>query len=201
MNTSAFERIVHELVQELDGLFANQNPPYGAKVEWCETGLDSDSIRQHEMRLGISVPNEHKAALLAFDGILVDCPIESAETRPGLPEGHVLISQIQFLREWNDEASIQFQRDINSVWSDTYENDQIRVIGPAKQLGHHEKWIMCGYTQYGQLYLDFAPAPGGKMGQLLAVETDDEGPFVHVLAADFISFLRITADSLQRKMN
>jgi cell wall assembly regulator SMI1 len=201
MNTLSFESVVRELVKELDRLFANQNPPYGAKVEWCEAGLDSDSIRQHEARLGISLPEEHKAALRAFDGVLVDCPIESAEARPGLPEGHVLISQIQCLREWNDDASIQFQRDINSVWSDTYANDQIRVIGPAKQLGHHEKWIMCGYTQYGQLYLDFAPESGGKMGQLLVVETDDDGPVVHVLAADFISFLRITADSLQSKMN
>jgi cell wall assembly regulator SMI1 len=190
MNTSTFESDV------LDALFANQHPPYGTKVEWHEAGLDSDSIQQHEKRLGVKLPEEHKAALMIFDGISVDCPIETKGTRSGLPEGHILISQIQCLREWNDEASTAFQADINSVWTDTYSDDQITVIGPAKRLGYHEKWIMCGYTQYGQLYLDFVPESGGKIGQLLVVETDDEGPVVQVVAADFISFLRIVIKSL-----
>ena len=102
MKTSHHEEKVRLLTRKLGDLMAKRHPPYDSKVEWCAAGLSDSTIRQESARLDGVLPAEHQAALSVFDGLLVDCPIDAGDVRAGLPEGHILISQIQFMREWNE---------------------------------------------------------------------------------------------------
>jgi len=146
----------------------NLNPPASDK-----------DISEVETVVGHELPTPFKNLLRRFDGE------NDASWLALLGNGNQVLSCkviIERYKQWVELAEeIEPEMDTVEYWRDRVESNVIYVRGTVKPLFRHPKWIPFTCMN-GDVYrfIDFDPAPGGVVGQV--IEVDPESCSYQVLA-------------------
>lgn len=164
--------------------------------DWCGSGLSEEKISANEKRLGISLPDEYKACFSIFNGAFDNDHLDvlhAGETYTGF--------YLSPLEGWGDGENMLLLKDAfydykTGQLREDWLNTPLTVNGPAKAMVHHRQWIpiTMPFSWYSW-YADFAPEPGGRVGQIVLVTSDDQSAHVEVVARDFFEFVEILISS------
>ncbi len=180
--------------QEAGELFAQLNAAFlktdKSLVDWFGAGIPEDVIARQEKRLGIQLPLEHRALMNIFNGfedVRISMHYEG-ESYTGF--------YLSKFEEWRSDEHEFLIRDFeHSLSKDPV---PIEALGPAKAMFRHKDWIAitCPDSWYSW-YVDFAPEPGGTVGQILLVRSDPDATSykVDVVARNFFEFMRLMIES------
>lgn len=204
MNTDGLLQSAATLCKKVEALHA-LTPDYNTSPFWFAGGLEDAQIAAEEARLGITLPPEHRAVLRCHDGIsefpFYEGPEAHRFSNPGLKDpGWTQIHPINSIKDWGRDQLLGLQQMRADQLSDPeyIDNTVVTVVGPAKRNGWTGgRWLMIGATMFGEVWLDFDPEPGGRMGQVLLVEEYNEDLMILVAAPDFMQFLERICDSLE----
>ena len=157
-------------------------------------------IQAVEREVGVTLPQSFKALLRTFDG-------EDGQTWLALfGNGNQLLSCQRIIEQYQLERRIggsllQSNKEFHDIefWKDRTAEGVIFVRGRVKPLVSHPKWVPITCMNGDVLrYLDYDPAPGGGIGQV--IEVDPEGCSYQVLADSFDRFLAEYAQQLEEGM-
>lgn len=99
------------------------------------------------------------------------------------------------IAETLDEVRGAVQDLLNSNQNDGINAEmKLKSFGPVKNVFWSEHWIPFHMTDWSKTCLDFDPAKGGDVGQVISVNW--EGDSVSVVAKNYLEFLRLCADQL-----
>ncbi len=164
-------------------------------LEHLNPPATDEAIGSVESQLGVTLPHAFKALLKRFDG-------EDGQTWLALlGNGNQLLpcEQIIEYHELDQRAAKQFydpKMETIEFWKDRVANQVIFVKGAVKPLLLHPKWIPITSMNGDVIrYLDYDPAPGGTIAQV--IEVDAEGCSYQVLAGSFDDFLALYAQQLE----
>lgn len=143
-----------------------------------------DDIVFVELETGIKLPETFKNFLLIQNG--------ANGANPLFGDGHELLACDQIVKEYhygreNHELSADDLQQYQE-WKEMAAENRIDISGPVKPHESHPNWLPIS-NQNGDIlrYLDFDPAEGGKLGQV--IEVDLLGVRWEVIAPSFEDFL------------
>lgn len=154
-----------------------------------------DAIAKLEAEFGLPLPDALKSSWARHDGqnvddeslaLFVDFPFFSIKAvRAERKEMLALAKSMGNLKDSDDLVA----------WAALVEDGVGSIEGPVKARDFHPKWLpICSVNGDVFRYLDFDPAPGGEVGQV--IEVDPEGVSWRVVARSFAAFLERFADAL-----
>lgn len=152
------------------------------------SGASPDEIAQLEAELGLSLPESFKQFLAEHDG---DSGL-SLDAFWG--DFNVMLSCREILQQYRLDQQIGRQlydpeMATLAFWRDRVKGQIIFVRGPVKPLMLHPKWIpLTNMNGDVMRYLDYDPAPGGIVGQI--IEVDPESCAYQVIASSFADLLQ-----------
>ena len=165
-----------------------------ATIEHLNPPAQESEITLVENMLKISLPDSFKDLLETFNG-------EDGLTWLALfGDGNQLLSCRDIIDQYKLEQDIgqqMFNPEMENIefWRDRVVENIISVKGAVKPLLRHQKWIPITCMNGDVfIYLDFDPAPGGHIGQVIKVDT--EACSYQVLANSFAEFMEIYANQL-----
>ena len=190
--------ISNQLTNRAESLFNELNSVIlklpGQMPNWYNKGLALENIEANEKRLGIHLPDEHKAALLFFDGF------DEAGLDLYFEGERVGFGGFSSINNWGIDETVEQQIEDAKMLEE--EGIPIEADGPVKALFYHPKWIEFAHGGEVSWCLDFSPEPGGVNGQIIMVWTQDDILSIRVVASNFLDFvekviIRSTKDVLE----
>ena len=183
-----------ELFAELDKEMCRLGHASG---DWCNPGLSEDEISENERKLGVVFPDEYKACYSIFNGAFDNDHLDV------LHAGEIYTGfYLSPLGAWgDDQENMRLVKEFyydrgTSELQEMWVKMPLTVIGPAKPMLHHRKWLPItmpgGWYSW---YADFAPEHGGSAGQIVLVTSDYQSAHVEVVAHDFFEFMEILISS------
>lgn len=148
-------------------------------------GARLSDMEYFQRELGLTLPKDVVESFLRHDGM----PPENAYYC--FWEGNFL-SHKDSLKEKNERLHIAKEMSAEPNSSDYYPPD--KVVGHVKPLIWSELWIPVLKKNKEPVCLDFDPAEGGDIGQV--IEVDWEGSEVKVIARSYREFLKKVLETL-----
>ncbi len=182
MSTSELRSKVEQTFKELAATVE-----YGSDV--CGPASESE-ICEVERIIGKSMPAECRIALEFFNGTnaLVELPI-GEDAYPAHFGG------IYPVEQW-PEITKQWRKDLE-FWGEDFAQGKVKVIGPVRPVPIHDDWVMFSYGYDFNWFLDFSPAPGGTVGQIVMLYAMPDEHRIQVMAPNFLVFLQLMIQSLK----
>lgn len=165
---------------------------YAPKVleESMEPATESE-INRVEVETGLKLPEDFKNFLRVQNGANGFIPLFG--DRQELLTCEQIVEEYRYGRENHELSSDDLQQ--YQEWKEMATENRIDISGPVKPHESHPNWLPISNLNGDILrYLDFDPAEGGALGQV--VEVDLEGVRWEVLAPSFEAFLLIFYDEL-----
>ncbi len=149
-----------------------------------------EAIAAAEAHFPFELPEDIKTLYRLHDG-------EEDNWPPGIfDNGHWFlplsqaIEQAKIMQEFVDDGG-----DVEESWADSIEEGIISVYGPVKPFTFSQQWLPLTSSNGDVLrYLDFDPAPGGAVGQV--IEVDAECCSHKVVASSMAEYLSNYVDDL-----
>ena len=164
-------------------------------IECLNPPASDREIEQVESKTDLKLPDAFKELLKTFNG-------ENGQLNLALfGDGNLMLSCDEIVNQFELDKKITQsiynpEMETLSFWKDRVHNKIIFVKGSVKPMTSHQKWLPFTCMN-GDVYryLDFDPAPGGKMGQV--IEVDPESCSYHVIADSIEEFLENYAVQLE----
>ena len=160
-----------------------------------QSPASEEQVLSVEQAVGATLPDSFKELLFRFNGD------DGLTWLAFLGNGNQLLPCQQIVEYYTLEqtTAAQFYKpEYESVefWLDRVANKIMFVKGPVKPLTLHPNWIPIT-SMNGDVcrYLDYDPAEGGEIGQV--IEVDAECCTYQVLASNFEAFLAVYAQQLR----
>ena len=160
-----------------------------------QSPASEEQVFSVERVVGVPLPTSFKDLLLRFNGD------DGLTWLALLGNGNQLLpcQQITEYYKLEQSTAAQFykpEHETMEFWLDRVSNKIMFVKGPVKPLTLHPKWVPIT-SMNGDVcrYLDYDPAEGGEIGQV--IEVDAECCTYKVLASSFETFLASYAQQLQ----
>jgi cell wall assembly regulator SMI1 len=155
-----------------------------AQARSLAKGATADQLRKLEAQLGVRLPEDFKESCLIHDGQKEECDL--------IPDGfgtYYLLRLKEIPKEWN-------------LWNQLNDAGEFKDQAAEPDPGVADAWWQRGWMPFASngggdhFCLDFAPAKGGKVGQVIKMQHDDARR--ELVAPSFAAWLGQLADALER---
>jgi cell wall assembly regulator SMI1 len=153
-------------------------------------------IASAEQFIGLQLPNEVRAAYLRFDGTTREPWIHGGVNKPQGPALFLpfydWVSLDRMVSLWKEMRRLRDLLVSDGTWADIASPDMLvhsrRQTWRAWPMGWHDHWIPLGDSADPcKVYIELAPAPAGRVGQLICTHEGDLN--TEVMAGSFNEYL------------
>jgi cell wall assembly regulator SMI1 len=145
-------------------------------------GASAEQIRELESALGLTIPDSFRASLAVHNGENDGWPCKVFADRGAY------LSTSRIVDEWKQRQQFGDNEDLEDNADELIEDNIITLIGPVKPKMFLAEWLPILECN-GDVFwaIDFSPADGGTIGQV--IEVDWESCSWKVVANSFVELL------------
>ena len=162
-------------------------------------GAKEAAIVALEAVLGVQLPEEARALYVLADGqadVMDVASVPPGKIATPLFGGFEFNSLERIAYEWTGWREIRDQHTPEQLAEDFDDSVEVRAGDPVKKHYTHQAWIPFATDGGGNsLALDLAPEPGGTVGQIIVIGSDED--LRRVLAPGLTAFLEQLTDKLR----
>jgi cell wall assembly regulator SMI1 len=159
-------------------------------------GLVPAELQSLEQSIGHALPSECRALLSEFGQASINGGCYAAVLVPDSPIGELLFLDMLAAADW--AKSTEWCKKEWSYFEADLADDPPQCAGPAQAVLINEDRVLISMAHDLYWFIDFAPAEGGRIGQVIMVYAMPQDSHVFVIAPDLISFFEMIVTSLSQ---
>ena len=162
-------------------------------------GANEGAIAAAEATIGARLPDDARALYLVADGqadVMDVASVPAGKVAAPLFGGFEFNSLERMAYEWSGWREIRDQHTPLEMTDNFDDSVELRPGDPVKKLYSHQAWIPFATDGGGNsLAFDLAPEPGGTVGQIIVIGSDED--LRRVLAPGIAAFLEQLTEKLR----